>query len=114
MHSSARFRANSPKGGDAKPPVYGTHVPMTAGLPVGFHGRSSRGTWPCRPEGASPECLGTAKAKFIRLGLSETPLRKFIGARERFREPAHVQFNFALIYSAPGIHAGRSFSGVST
>src|SRR5579885_43747 len=36
MHSSARFRANSPKGGDAKPPVYGTHVPMTAGLPVGF------------------------------------------------------------------------------
>src|ERR1700751_1294436 len=26
--------ANSPKGGDAKPPVYGTHVPMTAGLPV--------------------------------------------------------------------------------
>src|SRR5579872_7258115 len=36
MHSNARFRANSPKGGDAKPPVYGTHVPMTAGLPVGF------------------------------------------------------------------------------
>src|SRR5581483_12438334 len=36
MHSSARSRANSPKGGDAKPPVYGTHVPMTAGLPVGF------------------------------------------------------------------------------
>jgi hypothetical protein len=26
--------ANSPKGGDAKPPVYGTYVPMTAGLPV--------------------------------------------------------------------------------
>src|SRR5215472_1196441 len=26
--------ANSPKGGDAKPPVYGTCVPMTAGLPV--------------------------------------------------------------------------------
>ena len=34
MHSSRRFRANSPKGGDAKPPVYGTQVPMTAGLPV--------------------------------------------------------------------------------
>src|ERR1700741_847944 len=26
--------ANSPKGGDAKPPVYGTWVPMTAGLPA--------------------------------------------------------------------------------
>src|SRR5215831_4396894 len=26
--------ANSPKGGDAKPPVYGTSVPTTAGLPV--------------------------------------------------------------------------------
>ena len=31
---AAVSRANSPKGGDAKPPVYGTQVPMTAGLPV--------------------------------------------------------------------------------
>jgi hypothetical protein len=30
---TADFWANSPKGGDAKPPVYGTQVPMTAGLP---------------------------------------------------------------------------------
>src|SRR5262249_28395642 len=28
------LRANSPKGGDAKPPVYGTNGPMTAGLPA--------------------------------------------------------------------------------
>jgi len=35
MHSTARdLRANSPKGGDAKPPVYGTKVPTTAGLPA--------------------------------------------------------------------------------
>jgi len=35
MHSTARvLRANSPKGGDAKPPVYGTIVPTTAGLPA--------------------------------------------------------------------------------
>ena len=30
---AGELRANSPKGGDAKPPVYGTHVPTTAGLP---------------------------------------------------------------------------------
>lgn len=35
-HARSRLLANPPKGGDAKPPVYGTHVPMTAGLPVGF------------------------------------------------------------------------------
>src|ERR1700680_3304142 len=34
MHSRCVSRANSPKGGDAKPPVYGTRVPTTAGLPA--------------------------------------------------------------------------------
>src|SRR5215472_6877950 len=34
--------ANSPKGGDAKPPVYGTCVPTTAGLPVRTLAHSDR------------------------------------------------------------------------
>src|SRR5215469_5092349 len=34
--------ANSPKGGDAKPPVYGTYVPTTAGLPVRTLAHSDR------------------------------------------------------------------------
>ncbi len=147
MHSSARFRANSPKGGDAKPPVYGTHVPMTAGLPVWF--RTARPFLAPRvadrPKDASPECLGTAQAPHTVLlclkaaggGLRKTlhtclrsgratfalcdgggtlhaRVRAFRDAIARFRERAHVQFNFALIYSASDIHSGRSFSGVST
>src|SRR5579864_2226041 len=42
-------RANSPKGGDAKPPVYGTQVPMTAGLPGRTLTHSARSYQACAP-----------------------------------------------------------------
>src|SRR4029077_74342 len=40
--------------------------------------------------------------------------RSLCAASVRIREPAHVQFNSALIYSGSQNDAGRSFSGVMT
>src|SRR5215472_8276692 len=134
--------ANSPKGGDAKPPVYGTYVPTTAGLPVRTLAHSDRAghaslasdastdhtprsAWPLLPR---PSALplhsghldkrrsdsffrnapGAARDAFGTPGGPRRPLPTSM----RFRETPHVQFDSALIYSAPDFKTGRSFSGL--
>jgi hypothetical protein len=71
---------------------------------------------------ASPRYLDKAKHKSLNLipaaardafGISGDP-RVRQCSMPQFREPAHVQFNFALIYSASRIDMGRSFSGVTS
>src|SRR5215472_13006163 len=134
--------ANSPKGGDAKRPVYGTELPTTAGWPVRTLAHSeraghsslasdastdhiSRCTWPslplprrlplhaghldkARPDSFFRNAPGATRDAFGSPGGLRLPPPTSM----RFRETPHVQFDSALIYSAPDFKTGRSFSGV--
>jgi hypothetical protein len=70
---------------------------------------------------ASPRYLDKAKLKSLNLtpaardafGISGDPQVRHC-SMPQFREAPHVQFNFALIYSASRIEMGRSFSGVTS
>jgi hypothetical protein len=57
--------------------------------------------------------ISAAAARRDAFGNSDAPARPR-AATAQFREPSHVQFNFALIYSVSRIEMGRSFSGVTT
>jgi len=62
MHSSRRFRANSPKGEDAKPPVYGTLSTYDSGVAGSnvnalSRARSRARIWVVRPTHSSSRCL---------------------------------------------------------
>src|SRR5215472_4137537 len=123
MHSTRRIRANSPKGGDAKPPVYGTYVPTTAGLPVRTlthsaarshalqrvrFSRSPRSrvflaiVWLCaslHKDAALDKAQRfwlTRRARSQRMTSSMFAAARRVAA-PKIRETPHVQFNFALL-----------------
>src|SRR5215469_1290512 len=134
--------ANSPEGGDAKPPVYGTSVPTIAGLPVRTLAHSDRAGHASLPSDATTDLIPRSSWPSLPLprvlplhsghldkARSDSFFRNAPGAARdafgspgslrrssptsvRFRETPHVQFDSALIYSAPGFKTGRSFSGV--